>query len=1088
MNKNSLSLIVAALASAVNGMAVFRAPVPSNLTVEWSVAPCGIDAPRPRLAWTMAAEDGAKDEVVTAWRVQAATSREALESDSPDMWDTGRKESSGTSVEWDGAPLPSSSKIWWRVKTWNRAGDESSWSVPSSWVTGLMSPSDWKAKWIGPNAATRADIDLGAAQWIWFSPAAESLAECPAGTSYYRISFSSPMDLSKSVVASVHMAAEQHEIFVNGKSFYKWSGHVNDWRWPIHQNMGPWLKKGLNEIVVRVDSETPGRHGLLMTVTLPDGRRLVTDGSWEASDGAGEKSAKWAKSVAKFKWEKVRTAGKVREAPWGGEMHLRHETASPAFEKRFVVPKEVKSAVLHVTGVGFYEASLNGEKIGDKVLDPAPTIFDRRVLYSTYDVAGALREGENSLKVLVGHGWYDVRSMATWNFNVAPWRDFPRMIAQLEIVYADGSRATVVSDGSWRHVASPVGFDCIREGEVLGARDPSGPDLAARSLPAAEVPAPKGRLVAEAQPGAKVMRTIAPKAIHELGGGAWMVEFPENMAGWIRMNVRGQRKGDILSIRYDERVNSDFTPAAESVPDGLHDKPPFSNKQDDAAKGAETRMVDRHFRYTASHKVVAKDAAMQTDRFVSSGAECEVYEPRFTYNGFQYVLLRGLRERPDAADITACVVHTAFPDIGTFECSDPTFNMLMLMADRSYKSNFADGYPTDCPHREKNGWTGDASIASELAQYRYENTAAYEKWLHDLMDTQIPSGDICCIAPTSGWGFKWGNGPAWDSALPVIAWNLWVYRNDRRILDEVYPALVKYLAFTATKASPEGLVKHGLGDWVPVNRAHKPSVELTSSCYYMQALDIASRIAAIKGLGEDATKFKALAEKTRAAIQKKFHKGGGVYDNGGQTAQAFPLVYGVVPAELVAAAQAKLVESCEKTDGHVDMGLLGMKHVFRALSRAGRTDLAFKMLTNPTPPSPVDWIRKGGTTLWEDWKGGSSRNHIMFGDFAGWAYQWLAGIRLPDGGTDATPVPDERAFRHVLIAPAPIDALSFVRASVKGPNGVVKSAWRQDAQSFTLDVSVPANCTAEVRLPYGGGVKKIGSGDYTFKVARNCGK
>ena len=1083
MEKKSLPFILAALTAVAHGMAMFRTPVPSDLTVEGRVAPCGIDVAKPRLAWTMAAGDAAKDERETAWRIQAATSREALMSGSPDMWDTGKIVSSSTSVEWGGAPLPSSSTIWWRVKTWNSEGKESDWSVPSSWSTGLMSPEEWKAKWIGPNSATRKDVDLGGAQWIWFASAANSLSECPAGASYYRVAFSSPVELSKSVVAAVHMAAEQHEIWVNGKSFYKWSGQVNDWRWPIYQNMAPWLRKGVNEIIVRVDSATRGRRGLLMTVSLPDGRRLVTDGSWEASDGAGAKPGNWAQAAADFKWGKANVAGKVRDVPWGGEMHLRHETASPAFEKRFVVSKEVERALLHVTGVGFYEASLNGRKIGDKVLDPSPTAYDKRVLYSTYDVAGDIRPGENTIKVLVGHGWYDVRSVATWNFNIAPWRDFPRMIAQLEIVYADGTKATVVSDGSWRHVASPVGFDCIREGEVIGARDPAGPDLSERPLLAEEVPAPKGRLVAEAQPGAKVMRTLAPKTIHELGDGAWMVEFPESFAGWIRMNVRGQKKGDVLSVRYDERVNANFSPAAESVQDGLH-----GGKAPGGAKRAEKRMIDCHFRYTASHYVVSKDAAMQTDRFVSSGGECEVYEPRFTYNGFQYVLLRGLREKPDVADITGCVVHTAFPDVGAFECSDPTFNTLMLMADRSYKSNFADGYPTDCPHREKNGWTGDASIASELAQYRYENTAGYEKWLHDIMDSQLANGDICCIVPTSGWGYSWGNGPAWDSALPVIAWNLWTYRDDRRILDEVYPALVRYLAFTAAKASPEGLVKHGLGDWLHVNRARMPSTELTSSCFYLQALEVASAIAAIKGIGADEAKFKALADKTRAAIHGKFHKGGGVYDNGGQTAQAFPLAFGVVPADLVAPTQAKLVEACEKTGGHVDMGLLGTKHVFRALSRAGRTDLAFKMLTNPTPPSPVDWINRGGTTLWEDWRNGSSRNHIMFGDFVAWAYQWLAGIRLPDGGTDAVPKPQARAFSHVLIAPVPIDALSFVRASVKGPNGVVKSAWRQDAQSFTLEVSIPANCTAEIRLPYGGGMIKSGSGEYIFNVPRKGGK
>ena len=1057
MKKNAILICGAAFAASA-----FAGNTPLGLTVEHLENPVGIDAAVPRLSWKL--PDG-------------FTRQAAYEIDAG-VWKTGRVESRQCiDVEWKGPALESSQRVEWRVRVWDADGRASEWSEPSRFVTGVMKPEDWRAKWIGPAAATRQDADLGNAQWIWTGPDWCSLSNVPPGVSYYRTSFSFSGDPVKDVVPVVHMGTEQHEIVINGKRFHKWSGHVNDWRWPYFRNMAPWLVNGKNEILVRVESSRAGWRGFLFSAKLPDGRRLETDTSWEAVDGAD-----WTKAISGNAWRKAEVAGKVRETRWGKEMHLRHETASPAFEKRFNVAKGVKSALLHITGIGFYEASLNGARVGDKVLDPSPTDYSKRVLYSTYDVASGLKRGENVIKVLVGHGWYDVRSVATWNFNMAPWRNFPRMIAQLEIVYEDGSKETVVSDGTWMHVASPVGFDCIREGEVIGTRDPLGPDLAANPLPAAEVSPPGGRLVAEAQPGAKVMRTVAPKAIHELGEGAWMVEFPENMAGWIRMNVRGQKKGDVLSLRYDERVNTDMSPAAESVRDGIHDGLPFSNERADAAAGAETRMIDHHFRYTTSHEVCARDAAFQTDRFVSSGAPVETYEPRFTYNGFQYVLLRGLREKPAMEDIVACVVHTAFEDISSFECSDPMLNKLIKMADGAYKSNFADGYPTDCPHREKNGWTGDASIASEHAQYRYENTAAYEKWLRDLVDTRIPSGDICCIAPTSGWGFKWGNGPAWDSALPVIAWNLWLYRDDRRVLDEVYPALVRYIAFTETKASPEGLVSHGLGDWVPVDYKHRPSTELTSSCYFLQAQEIAARIASVKGLADDVAKYEALAAKTRAAIHAKFHKGGGRYDNGGQTAQGVVLAFGVVPPELVNGARERLIGACEDTDGHVDMGLLGMKHVFRALSRAGRTDMAFKMLTNPTWPSPAEWARKGGTTLWEDWRSGSSRNHIMFGDFVAWAFQWLAGIRLPDGGTDAVPNPGERAFRHVLIAPDPIDALTYVRASVNGPNGLVKSAWRREAGTFYLEVSVPPNCTAEIRLPYGGGTRNVESGEYAFKV------
>ena len=1024
---------------------------PFGLTAEWRVNPCGVDVPAPRLAWKQGQGlgKGAKDVTIVAWRVLAATSRAQLDADQGDLWDSGKVAGAqSVGVPYAGTPLATSQRVFWKVKTWCNYGKESDWSEPAEFTMGVVKPSDWKAKWIGPAPETRPDADLGGARWVTSAPDAKG-----------NVTFTRTFDFAGAkpgeYVELIHAASAEHEIVINGKSCHKHSGHVKRWNRLRFRDVTPWLKAGKNEMKVVVKKENGAPQAFICAFRFPDGRRLVTDASWGQDLGG------------------------VRDTPYGQALDLREEIASPAFEKTFTVTKPVASAVLHVTGVGFYEASLNGAKIGDKVLDPSPTAYDHHVLYSTYRLDGDLKPGANTLRILVGHGWYDVRSIATWNFDVAPWRDFPRAIAQLEIAYADGTRETVVTDGTWRQVESPVGYDCIREGEVIGARHWKQPDLAAKEIRAAEVPAPKGRLVAENCPGAKVMRTMAPKAIHAFPDGTYVVEFPENFAGWIRLNVRGQKKGDVLVVRYDERVNADFSPARPSVRNGLYDGVSVDVRK--AKTGQETRRIDCHFRYTASQAVCPVGAEFQADRFVSSGADVETYEPRFTYNGFQYVVLKGLRAAPRAEDVTGCVVHTSFSTIGSFACSDETFNTLMKMGDRAYRSNFADGVPTDCPHREKNGWTGDASIASELAQYCFENTAAYEKWLRDICDTQLPSGDICCIVPTSGWGFQWGNGPAWDSALPVIAWNLWNYRDDRRVLDAVYPALARYLAYTATKADADGLVKHGLGDWIPVDRKYFPSTELTSSCYYYQALRIASEIAAVKGLAAESASYAAAAARTRAGINRKYYKGGGVYDNGAQTAQAFPIAYGVVEDSERAATAAKLVESVELKCCHVNMGLLGTKHVFRALSRIGRTDLAFKMLVNPTKPSMVEWIQKGGTTLWEDWGDGASRNHIMFGDFMGWAYQYLAGIQLPEteSSTSAVPVVKARGFKELVIAPQIIADLTWARASVNGPYGEIVSSWRRDGRKVTLDVTVPPNTTATVKLP-GNAPMRVGSGTHSF--------
>ena len=790
----------------------------------------------------------------------------------------------------------------------------------------------------------------------------------------------------------------------------------------------------------------PCSHGIAYGGRMPAPSQRVW---WQVKVWTDAGESEWS-APARWQWGML---GGRWNAKW---ISSGSQLPTPRFEKRFVVKDRPKSATLHITGLGYYEASLNGRRIGTKVLDPSPTDYTKTVLYSTYQVEDGIAVGENTLSVMLGHGLYCVRSLSHWLFEQALWKAPPCMIARLELAYPDGSVETVISDETWRQTRSPIGYDDFREGEVYGAWHPSLPDYGDGASPAVVVRGPSGRLVAESHHPAEVVEEFAPVSIHSFSGGVHVVEFPKDISGWVRMKIRGARKGDVVSVRYDERVERDFSPVLPSPGDSRNLSVP--------AKGRDRRRIDCYFDAAASFPVCSRDIGFQTDRIVCQGLAEETYEPRFTYNGFRYVVIRGLRDAPAAKDISARFVHTAFPRLASFECSDPTFNRLMEMADVSYRSNYTDGIPTDCPHREKNGWTGDASFASELAQYCYGNTSGYEKWLRDICDAQNVAGDIPGIVPTAGWGFKWGNGPAWDSALPVIAWNLYVYRDDRRILDEIYPTLEKYLAYTATKASG-GLVSHGLGDWRAPEARLAPSIGFTSSCYYFQAQQIASYIAAVKGLHGDAARFAAGAAATKDAINAKFLGKDGSYDNGGQTAQGMALSFGIVPQGQIAAARARLVEAVEAAGGRTQMGVLGMKHSLRALSDVERSDLVFAMLTHPGSPSPADWVRKGGTALWEDWRDGASRNHIMFGDFACWAYQRLAGIRLPDGGSAATPNPHSRAFREFLVAPEFVPQLSHVTAKVKGLYGEMSVSWRREGKGISLKVSVPANTSAILRLP-----------------------
>jgi alpha-L-rhamnosidase len=404
--------------------------------------------------------------------------------------------------------------------------------------------------------------------------------------------------------------------------------------------------------------------------------------------------------------------------------------------------------------------------------------------------------------------------------------------------------------------------------------------------------------------------------------------------------------------------------------------------------------TDEHFRYPASFGTLP-GGWFQTDRFVCDGSRSQVYEPRFTYNGFQYVQISGLKRAPDAASIEACVIHTDFKDAGSFSCSNELLNKLQQTILWAYRGNFVNGYPTDCPHREKNGWTGDASLASELAMYNFQNTAAYEKWVQDLIDEQRADGNLPGIVPTSGWGYQWGNGPAWDSALVIIPWMLYIYQGDTRALETAYPAMAKYVDYM-TSRSKDGIVSHGLGDWIPVKT--KTPVEVTSTGYYYLDAQIVARAAEQLGKTADAQKYAALARSIRDAYTRHLYKGNGVYSIGSQTAQSCALHQGLVPDAERFAVETRLVEPCSRP-APSRTSASGLEVCIPCTERCRpHRSLAFAMATKDEYPSYGNWIRPGATTFWESWKTESgSYNHIMF-----WRHLRLVlpislgGIRLPD--------------------------------------------------------------------------------------------
>jgi len=713
------------------------------------------------------------------------------------------------------------------------------------------------------------------------------------------------------------------------------------------------------------------------------------------------------------------------QAKWIGRTTDPSVGAAPLLRRSFVIPGAVKQARAYVCGLGYFELYLNGRRVGDHLLDPGYTRYDRRALYVTHDITALLRPGANTLGALLGNGWFNVSNHAAWDFDKAPWRAAPKLLLQVEIEFNDGARAVIASDGSWKASDSPLVANTIYSGEVYDARREQAKwdesEFNDSSWPAAlEVEPPKGRLSAQTMPPIRVDRTLEPVAITEPKPGLFVFDFGQNLSGHARLSVEGPR-GATVSMKYAERLASD-------------------GRVDQADIG-------QHVLRFGSNQV------FQTDSYILKGGGQETWSSRFTYHGFRYVELSGFPGKPTKEALRAVFFHSAVPVTGRFTCSNPLLNRIWEAARWSYLGNL-QGIPTDCPHREKNGWTGDAHLAAEQAMFNYFPGAVYAKWLNDLADEQQPDGRLPGIVPTSGWGYSWGNGPAWDSALLLIPYYQYVYYGDVGSFRRHYENMKRYVDYLGARAK-EGVVNIGLNDWAPFDT--QTGAAITDTAYYYVDTRIVALAATVLGRADDARRYSEAASRIRQSFQDKFyHPETGLYDNGSQTALSCALYQGLVPAEHRDQVVSNLVAAVAARHGHIDTGILGAKYLLNTLTDNGRADIAYQIASQKDLPSWGWWMEQGATTLWEEWRGGASRFHIMYGDISAWFYKTLAGI---------APDPAAPGFKHFLVSPHVVGDLTSAGAEYDSIRGRIASQWRLAEGVFTLDLIVPANTTATVTLP-----------------------
>ncbi|MDD7233947.1 MAG: family 78 glycoside hydrolase catalytic domain [Bacteroidales bacterium] len=731
--------------------------------------------------------------------------------------------------------------------------------------------------------------------------------------------------------------------------------------------------------------------------------------------------------------EEFRTAMMDRtdwKAHWISDSHGKDFAAAPMFRKEFDAMEKVISARIYMSACAYAEVRINGELISDSVLDPGYTHYDKRNLYSVTDVTDKIKDGANVLTAVLGNGFYnEIEPVATWNFENARWRDRARFILELHLTYSDGKTTVVPSDNSWKTTSDgPYLSNNIYAGDTYDARKEIegwySPGFDDSSLAnALEVPDPSPLLVAQKMPQIRITEEIKPVTVTSFGDTAYVFDFGKNISGICRLRINGEA-GTEVSIAHTELLKENGR--------------------------TEPGNINIYYKTIPGYE-------FQTDNYILKGSGVEEWSPSFTYHGFRYAEVKtSVPMKLGKENLTALYIHTDLESVGSFECSNPLLDTLWNMTRRTYCNNLLS-IPTDCPQREKNGWTADAYLSQEIGLLNYDAILFYEKWLDDFIDNQREDGRISGIIPTSDWGYDDWIGPVWDAALFIIPYNLYLYYGDKTIIDRIWPICEKYLAYLKTREDPDGLLSYGIGDWLSYE-AQTPT-DYTSSLFYYYDYRIMTEFSFI--LNKESSSLMSNMERLRNAINKKFYNPEtGVYASGTQTGQAAALYVKVVPAEEIPKVVSKLEEFVKQNGGHLNFGSMGSKVVLRTLTEYGLKDVAYEMASKEDHPSWLAWIHDGYTSLGETWImspkfNDASLDHIFFGDISAWLVNDIAGINKDDLAP---------GFGHIVISPHFVDGLDWANASYNSVKGLIKAGWKKKGEKVVVDVTIPENTTATLKI------------------------
>lgn len=769
-------------------------------------------------------------------------------------------------------------------------------------------------------------------------------------------------------------------------------------------------------------------------------------------------------------------------APWQSEEALPKPTGgpnadlqnfpppAPLLRKTFQLEKKVAKAVVFITGLGYFELYVNGEKIGDDVLVPNQTNYGKRpeiekalialpdefkkykVMYLAYDVKDQLQKGDNVIGGILGNGFYNPSKFWAGGYGS------PRLLAQLHVTYNDGSEEIIKSDQSWKASKSAILMDMVYYGEHYDARleqpgwsSPGFDD--SKWEPVASREAPHGQLVAHTAAPDKVLEKFEPVKITKTDSGTHRVEFGVEISGWLRLQNVEAPAGHKIKINYLSNL--------------------FSGD----------------------------------NTYIFKGEGKETYAARFNWFVFSGVEIENWPGDLSADQLVAEAVNTDVPVSAEFETANPLFNNINKIWKRSQIGNMHGGIASDCPHRERSGYTGDGQVACVTVLHNFDSRAFYNKWIHDMIDAQIEeTGYVPNGAP---WQPGCGGGVAWGAAISIMPWEFYLHHGDIDLLEDAYDGMKGYIRYMKTWVDDDGIMfsqatgKDGkvlkwlnLGEWCAPSEDHA-SQPMVHTFYFWYSAQITAKTARALGKIDEAEKYKQLADATKKAFQKRFYnKVSNTYGNGGGNVLA--LTMGVPESQkskVVAALKANILANKK----HLDTGIFGTRFLFEVLADNGLQSLAYEILNQRTFPSFGYWLAQGATTTREKWDNGGSHNHPMFGGGLVWFYQNLAGMRRDE---------NQPAYRHIIFKPQPVATLGYAKYYNQTDFGRAGVHWQKDSSDFDMKISVPVGSYATVYIPakenqniiengqepkqenyvnYKGRdgeyeIFEVGSGDYLFEV------